>query len=92
MGESPKPPEDVADMRAEHAAVHVGLVDDDHAQVVEHVAPAVVVGQDPDVQHVRVREDRVRRPPNVRALADRRVAVVDRGPEGAQAEPASQRA
>ena len=73
-------------MRAEHAAVHVGLVDHDNAQVVEDVAPAVVVWEDAEMQHVRVREDRVRGAPDMRALPDGRVAVVDRGSQGAQAE------
>ena len=45
-------------MRAEHAAVDVRLVDDDDREVREEVAPARVVGQDPDVEHVGVREDR----------------------------------
>ena len=60
--EPPQPPEDVRDVRAEHPAVDVRLVDDDHVEVVQHVAPAVVVRQDPDVEHVRVREDRVGAP------------------------------
>jgi hypothetical protein len=34
-------------VRAEDAAVDVRLVDDDVAQVREHVAPAVVVGRTP---------------------------------------------
>ena len=45
-------------MRSEDAAVHVRLVDDDVAEVREHVAPAVVVREDADVEHVRVRQDR----------------------------------
>ena len=66
-------------MRAEHAAVDVRLVDDDVAKVREHVAPAVVVRQDADVEHVRVREDEVRPAADLPAPLARRVAVVDRG-------------
>ena len=66
-------------MRPEHAAVHVSLVDDDVAQVVQHVGPQVVARQDPDVEHVRVREHEVRPHAHVAALLLRRVAVVDRG-------------
>jgi hypothetical protein len=64
---------------AEHAAVDVGLVDDDVAEVREHVAPAVVVRQDADVEHVRVGQDQVRPLAHLPALLARRVAVVDRG-------------
>ena len=66
-------------MRAEHAAVDVRLVHDDVAQVREHVAPAVVMRQDADVEHVRVREDEVRPAADLPAPLARRVAVVDRG-------------
>ena len=65
-------------MRAEHAAVHVRLVHDHVAQVLEDVPPAVVVGKDPDVEHVRVREDDVRPLPDLPSLLGLRVAVVDR--------------
>ncbi len=77
----PQPPQHVRHVRAEHAAVDVGLVDDDDREVGEEVAPRAVVGQDPDVEHVGVREDQVRPPPDRRALLALRVAVVDRGPD-----------
>ena len=73
-------------MRAEDPAVDVRLVDDDVAQVREHVSPAVVVREDADVQHVRVREDEVRPLANLPAPLARRVAVVDRGTEPLQPE------
>ena len=57
----PQAPQDVRDVRAEHAAIHVRLVGDDIAQVREDVSPAVVVREDADVEHVRVREHDVRR-------------------------------
>ena len=66
----PQPPQHVAHVRAEHAAVDVRLVDDDDREVGEEVSPRAVVGQDPDVQHVGVGEhdvglaaDRARAPP-----------------------------
>ncbi len=65
-------------MRAEDAAVGVRLVDDDPAQVRDEVTPALVVGQEPHVHHVRVGEDQVRAAPETRAVLARRVAVVDR--------------
>ena len=68
-------------MGAEHAAVDVRLVHDDIAQVREHVSPAVVVRQEADVHHVRIREDRVRPPADLPALLARGVAVVDRRPQ-----------
>ena len=58
-GDSPQPPQHVRDVRAEHAAVDVGLVDHDEREVREQLVPSSVVGQDPDVEHVRVREDQV---------------------------------
>ncbi len=65
-------------MRAEDAAVHVRLVDDDVAEVVEDVAPAVVVREHAHVEHVGVREDEVRPLADLPAPLGRRVAVVDR--------------
>ncbi len=75
-----QPAQHVGHVRAEHAAVHVRLVDHDDVEVGEEVRPGVVVGQDPDVQHVRVGEHDVRPPPDGRALLARGVAVVDRRP------------
>ena len=72
-GEPPQAPQHVADVRAEDAAVDVRLVDDDVAEVREHVAPAVVVRQDADVEHVRVREDR--RSPTCGSASAARVSV-----------------
>ena len=71
-GDPPQPPQHVGDVRAEHAAVDVRLVDDDDGEVGEEVAPGGVVGQDPDVQHVGVGEDTT--------LARRRIAA--RSPRG----------
>jgi hypothetical protein len=65
-------------VRAEDAAVHVRLVDHDVAEVGEHVSPAVVVGKDADVEHVRVREDHVRPLADLPAALVLGVAVVDR--------------
>ena len=79
-------PEDVRHVGAEYAAVDMRLVHHDQPQVVQHVAPAVVVGEDADVQHVRVRQHDVRGAANVRAPLDRRVAVVDRRPQPAEPE------
>ena len=76
--ESPQPPKDVRDVRSEDAAVDVRFVDDDVAQVREEVSPAIVIRQDADVQHVRVREDHVGRATDLAAVLERRVAVVDR--------------
>ena len=84
--EPPQPPQHVRDVRAEDASVHVRLVDDDVAQVREDVAPAVVVREDADVEHVRVREDDVRPLADLPASLARRVAVVDRGPEALEPE------
>src|SRR5581483_2048792 len=73
------PAQDVRDVRAEDAAVHMGLVDDDEAEVVEDVRPQVVPREDADVQHVRVREDEVRPLAHLPPSLVRRAPVVDRG-------------
>jgi hypothetical protein len=73
-------------MRAEDAAVHVRLVDDHVAEVREDVAPAVVVGEDADVEHVRVGEDHVRPLADLPASLALRVAVVDRRLDALDAE------
>ena len=75
--EPAQPPEHVRDVRAEHAAVDVRLVHDDVAEVREHVAPAVVVRQHADVEHVRVRQDHVRPSADLPAPLGLGVAVVD---------------
>ena len=84
--EPAEPPEDVRDVRPEHASVDVRLVDDDVAEVCQDVSPAVVVGEDADMEHVRVGEDDVRPLADLPAALARRVAVVDRRLESLQAE------
>ena len=73
-----EPAQDVADMRAEDAPVDVRFVDDEIAQVVHHIRPAVVVRQHSHVEHVGVREDHVRPFANLPPALCRSVAVVDR--------------
>ena len=63
---------------AEDAAVRVGLVDDDGVQALQEGGPALVVGQDAGVQHVRVGEEHVGRAADAGALVVGGVAVVDR--------------
>ena len=67
----------LCDVRAEDAAVHVRLVEHDVAQVVQELGPAIVGGEDADVQHVGVRQDDRGPRAYARALRLRRVAVVD---------------
>ena len=76
--DAPQPAQDERDVRAEHAAIGVRLVDHDVRQVRQHVGPAPVVRQHADVQHVGIREDRIGEAPHEVALLARRVAVVDR--------------
>ena len=81
--DSAQAPEHIRDVRAEDAAVGVRLVDHDPAEVREEIAPALVVGQDPDVEHVGVGEDQVRAAADLRPVVARRVPVVDRVAEPA---------
>ena len=77
-GDAAQPAQDVGDVGAEDAAVDVRLVDHDDGEVGEEVRPRGVVGQDPDVEHVGVREHEVRPPADGQALLAPGVAVVDR--------------
>ena len=87
-GDPPQPSEHVGDVRAEHAAVHVGLVDDDVFEVREQLPPGVVVRQDPDVEHVGVGDHQVGLAADRAPLLAGGVAVVDRrADEAVQAEP-----
>ena len=73
-----KASQDVRDVRPEDAAVDVRLVHDHVTEVLEDVSPAVVVREDPDVEHVRVREDDVGPLADLPAPLGLGVAVVDR--------------
>ena len=53
----PQPAQHVPDVRAEHPAVGVALVDDDVGHPAQGAGPALVRRQDPAVQHVRVGHD-----------------------------------
>ena len=59
---------------------------DDEREAQEEVGPARVVGQHRGVEHVGVRDQRVRRLPDRTALRDRGVAVVDRRPHAGRSE------
>jgi hypothetical protein len=73
-------------VRPEDAAQDVRLVDGHDLQVAQKVGPGLVVGQDADVQHVGVRKQDVRPAPDVRAEGVRRVAIIGRRMDSAQAE------
>ena len=77
----PQAPEHVRDIRAEHPAIRVQLVQDDVAEVLEELHPLGVVGKDPGVEHVRVRDDDVPRAADRGAHRRRRIAVVGVGLE-----------
>ena len=77
-GDPPHPPEHVGNVRAEHAAINVGLIEDDEREVREQVAPRGMVREDPDVEHVRIGQHEVAALADRGALGPRRIAVVDR--------------
>ena len=81
-----QPSQHVRDVRSEHAPVDMRLVDHDEPQRVEHVRPAPVVRKDTEMEHVRVREDRVRPTPDPRALLGGGVTVVDRRAQPGQSQ------
>ena len=64
----------------------MGLVHDDPAEVGEEVAPALVVREDSDVEHVGIGQDEIGAPPDRGAVLARRVAVIDRVPQSGEAQ------
>ena len=79
MGADPEqPPQDVGDVAAEHAAIRVQLVDDDHLELLEQLEPLRVMGEDRRVEHVRVGDHDLAGGPDGRADRCRRVTVVGR--------------
>ena len=74
--QAPQPAQDVGHVGPEDPPQRVELVDDDEAQAGEELGPAAVGREDPDVEHVGVRQDRGRLPPGPRPSLGRRVAVV----------------
>jgi hypothetical protein len=72
----PEPPQHIAQVTAEDAAVGVKLVDDDVLEILEQLRPPRMVRQDSRVDHVGIAEHEVRprsnRPPRIL----RRVAVI----------------
>ncbi len=66
------------DVRSEHPAAHVCLVDHDQREPEEEVGPSGVIREDRQVEHVGVREHEVRVLADQRPLGLRRVAVVGR--------------
>ena len=73
---SPQPPQYTGDLRAKDAAIGVRLVDDHEAQITKEATPDRVVGQDAQMQHVRVGEDDLAALPQPAAAAVRGVAIV----------------
>ncbi len=71
-----QPPQHVAQMAAEHAAIGVQLVDDHITKILEQLRPAGMVRQDSRVQHVRIAEDKVSAAANGAPRVLRRVAIV----------------
>jgi len=69
-------PHHVGEVRAEHAAVHVQLVDHHVAQLGEEARPVGVVREDPGVQHVGVGQQHRAALARGPARVDRRVAVI----------------
>ncbi len=71
-----QPPQHVAQVAAEDAAVGVQLVDDHVAQVLEQLRPARMVREDARMHHVGIAEHEVGTRPNRAARVLRRIAVV----------------
>ena len=75
----PQPPEHRRDVRPEHPAVHVALVDDDVLERPQEPRPPLMAGQEGVVEQVGVGEHDVGVVADPAALVGRGVAVVGRG-------------
>ena len=64
-------------MRAEHAPVHMGLVDDHESEIREQICPRRMIGQDPEVEHVGIGEHEIAPLANRRPFLARSVTVID---------------
>jgi hypothetical protein len=73
-------------VRSEDASQDVSLVYSHELEVAQEVAPGLVVRQDADVQHVRVRQDDVRLAAHLGPQRCRRIAVVGCRVDAAQLE------
>jgi hypothetical protein len=71
-----QPAQHVGDVAAEDPAIGMHLVDDDVAQPREKGLPAIMVGQDARVHHVRVGDDDATAPPDGAPRIGRCVAVI----------------
>ena len=76
-------PDDVRDVRTKHAPVHVRLVQHHVLQPPDGPVPGVVIGQDAEMEHVRVGHHDVGASPDGRSVLAGRVAVEDRVSEPA---------
>ena len=85
--EPPQAAHDLGDVAAEDASVDVRLIQDHVPQLVQELGPALVPGEDADVQHVGVGEQDRRGAAQQRALVLRCVAVVDRRHHAGDTEP-----
>ena len=74
---APEAANDIGNMRAEHAAITVHLVDDDEAQAAEELSPVGMVRQDAGVEHIGVGKDDAGLLADQGALALRCVAVIN---------------
>ena len=78
LGDPRETPHKHRDVRSEHAAVHVALIDDDVAQRSKEWNPVLVAREDAVVEHVGVREHEVGVSPHPPPLVERGVAIEHR--------------
>ena len=84
--DAPQPADHLGDMRSEHAAVGVALVDHHEAKASPERGPRGVPVEQRVVNHVRIRQNQPAVGPDPLALLERRVAV-----QGGRANPANPR-
>ena len=77
-GQSSEPAEDHGDVGSEDSPHRVDLVDHDVGEAMKEVRPAVVEGEDRDMEHVGIGEYHVGPPTDAGPLVGGSVTVVDR--------------
>src|SRR5262249_38230680 len=79
--DAPQPPQHVAQMAAENAAVRVQFVENDVAQIFEEACPTRVVRKDANMQHVRICKNHIALFANGFARVNRYVAIINENAE-----------
>ncbi len=78
LADAMKPSEDLSHMRSHYPAIGVDFINDHHVQSGQKRSPFAMVGQQRQMQHLRIGDDHIRwRFPNTFAAIGRRITIID---------------